>query len=251
MPLNKISPEIPSPKDMRPICATQCLFKLIEARFTYKLYNAYENLPNKISKAQVGFMPSMNTQVNLLRLFESVRKTFSSWPEKIPLVPAESQCTGDQHTGFSSALLFIDYQAAYNSIDRKRLFDEIKKRNILNKDEADFLLWLYSNQSIKLENSEVTTKFGVPQGGINSPILFNFCMYFMLEELLPKSQEIANIHLNRNSSIRDSIVPSIENTFIFADDLAFHLYGPTKSNALQIYFKKFIILLRDESKSGV
>lgn len=32
-------------------------------------------------------------------------------------------------------------------------------------------------------------KHGVPQGGITSPILFNFAMYFMLQKLLSKINE--------------------------------------------------------------
>jgi len=194
-------------------------------------------------------MPGLSTQVNIMRIFESVVSTYISWPDKIPRFKRKCSYIGEAYAGYSSALLFIDYQNAFNSINRKKLFDEFKRRNILEENEANFLLWLYSNQIIQCEDSTIQTLFGVPQGGINSPILFNFCMYFMMEELIPECETIATRHLNRTPITMKTIVPCVDNTFVFADDLAFHLYGPTESNALQLYFKEFIPILSNHSEN--
>ena len=74
-------------------------------------------------------------------------------------------------------------------------------------------------------------------------------MYFMMEELIPECETIATRHLNRTPISMKTIVPCVDNTFVFADDLAFHLYGPTESNALQLYFKEFIPILSNHSEN--
>lgn len=114
----------------------------------------------------------------------------------------------------------------------------------LEQTESEFLLWLYSNQTIYMEDSQLKTMYGVPQGGINSPILFNFAMYFCLREIREKCKDLAKSHLNRTPEIQESIIPSTENTFVYADDLAFHLHGPTSSRALQYYTKDLIQLIQ-------
>jgi len=191
---------MPRAEDMRPICATSSLLKLIEARFTRKLVINYTKIEDPISKTQVGFMPNMSTQINIFRLLNLIAKTYKSWPEKIPLVPFHSKCD-EANSGDSSAILFIDYRSVYNSSNRKRLFEMLVDEKFLAQEEANFLEWFYGNQSIYLEDSRFSPQYGLPQGGLNSPILFNYAMFFLMRELREKAKDIAHISFKRTSSI--------------------------------------------------
>ena len=53
--------------------------------------------------------------------------------------------------------------------------------------------------------------------------------------------------LNRTSVIATSIRLGELSTFVFADDLAFHIYGRTQSNVIQGSFKNFVLLLEEVS----
>lgn len=69
--LNKAHPKVPLVSQMRPIVATNPIFKLIESRFITKLQKGFWNLPG-FAKAQCGFLPSMSTQVLIWRLLEQI-----------------------------------------------------------------------------------------------------------------------------------------------------------------------------------
>jgi len=104
--------------------------------------------------------------------------------------------------------------------------------------------WLYNNQTIGLQEVETQTLYGVPQGGLNSPILFNFALYFCLRELREQTKVISKSHLNRTPKIQEYMILSEKNTFAFADDIAIHLYGPTSSRALQYYTRSLIPVIQ-------
>ena len=137
VPLNKIFPKVPSKDDMRPICVTSSLFKLIEARFTAKLTQAFISLKDPLAKAQVGFIPQMSTQTNILRLLESIHQTFTNWPEKIPKVKLKNDHIGIAEEGYSSAILFLDYSQAYNSVNKHKLFGALVAGDILDPNESN------------------------------------------------------------------------------------------------------------------
>lgn len=62
VPLNKVYPEVPNRKQMRPILVCSPLQKLLEARFLPKLQNY---LTKSLVISQTGFVPKMGTQVNM------------------------------------------------------------------------------------------------------------------------------------------------------------------------------------------
>ena len=242
--LNKIHPDIPKPSDMRPICVTSSLFKLIELRFAEKLSTAYWNITDPLAKTQVGFLPHMMTNINIYRLHESILQTYENFPERKRWY-SNGTITG--HWG--SAVIFFDFRQAFNSINRKRLFRRIEEEQILSPDETQFLEWLYNNQVISMENSEFTPLCGVPQGGSNSPLLFDFTIYFMMKEV---ETEVETLHpsIVPNDTLNKAKIQITKgNTNLFADDLSIHLFAPfTEAPTLQSRARDIIEILEAKGK---
>lgn len=84
------------------------------------------------------------------------------------------------------SVLYIDLKSAYNTVDRKKLFEVIRLRNILEPAELSFLEALYN--SIYYKSSQPTEKHfllnGLPQGSILSPLLFNIYMDEVIQDAL-------------------------------------------------------------------
>ena len=78
VPLNKVFPEVPTRKEMRPIAVQSPLIKLLEARFLPE-FQRYLN--EKLDRSQTGFVQKMGIQVNLVRALERIRlRTSCIWP---------------------------------------------------------------------------------------------------------------------------------------------------------------------------
>ena len=103
--------------------------------------------------------------------------------------------------------LFIDFKSAYNTIKHSILFERLK--NILEKDEIEFLKALYSRVTLCLGKEKFVPNVGVAQGSIISPALFNI----YIEDLLKK---LENLNIN------------IEDLFAYADDLLILCYSPSE-----------------------
>lgn len=70
-------------------------------------------------------------------------------------------------------LLFIDNHNAYDSVNRKKLYDKIMRKNILYEWELELLKFIHHNVVIKVGKYECRTTTGVPQGLKSSPSLYN------------------------------------------------------------------------------
>lgn len=219
IPLNKTHPRVPRSDQMRPIVVSNPLLKLAEARFTQKLNEFFLKLP-PLSCAQIGFLAGMTTQVNIYRLCSSLTEPYERGPRNT-FIPKS-----DHPSNLKSFVVYIDYTAAYNSIRmdklRDRMLDLTHSFDMgLTPDEINYIFWLYSQLYVSLGSSSYRPKFGVPQGGLNSPILFNISMYFMTQDF---SQSLAD-------SITDETHTHIPfdpmASYLFADDAAyrFHIAG--------------------------
>lgn len=60
IPLNKIHPKVPKCEEMRPIVATNVVFKILELRFSEELQEAFWKLDG-YAVSQYGFLRHMNT----------------------------------------------------------------------------------------------------------------------------------------------------------------------------------------------
>jgi len=179
--------------------------------------NAFQQLP-PLSHAQVGFLKGMSTQVNINSLLKFTTKHYTLYHTKyLKLFAASRQMNHDLQT----FLLFIDYEQVYNSVRMDKLKSRLESLSSLSKNEIDLLFWGYSQLKIQLGSEEFTPHHGVPQGGINSPILFDFALYFMMEDLVKYLKQNKEKHSDVN---KQKINITEENSFLFADDTVFALH---------------------------
>jgi hypothetical protein len=169
IPLNKIHPEIPKPKDCRPIIVSSPLIKLLESRLKKKLD---QYMTSKLVMSQTGFVPHNGITVNQTRLVERITLR-----------------TKNQESRRRLFGLFIDFSSAYNTILHSKLFDRLKK--VLDQDEIQLIQAIYSRNRIRLGKETLTPNIGLAQGSVISPALFNiYC-----EELYEKINVEADVPL--------------------------------------------------------
>src|SRR4029077_10032664 len=104
VPLNKVFPEVPTRKQMRPILICSPLQKLLESYFLPKLVDYMEK---KMTPSQTGFIPRMGIQVNLSRALNRIKMR-----------------TDKRKTVYG---LFVDFANTYNTVPHTLLFDKLRK----------------------------------------------------------------------------------------------------------------------------
>ena len=77
-----------------------------------------------MDKPQTGFVKQMGTTVNIQLLLNKIQSTRKS---------------------AGHLLIFIDFKSAYNTILRQKLYDRLLEKNILEKEEIQFLENLHKN----------------------------------------------------------------------------------------------------------
>ena len=139
-----------------------------------------------LETSQTGFLEKCDIQMNLTRLFDNI---YQNRMKK-----------GKNRKAMW--LLFVDFKSAYDKVDRSILYEELKKKKILETDEIKMSKFIHQRMEVGLGKSSCQTEVGVPQGSTISPLLFNI----FLDSLLKTT------HSNKTSSF---------NQFGFADDLLF------------------------------
>ena len=158
IPLNKVHPQIPSRKDMRPIVVTSPIVKLIEAGLLPELS---EYLIKNLHHGQTGFVPGFGIFVNIHRAIERIKlRTLD-----------KRRCYG----------VFVDFSSAYNTIDHQILFQRLQP--ILGEEKTQLIRALYSRMKIRLGNEVLLPKQGVTQGSLISPALFDIYEESLLQTI--------------------------------------------------------------------
>ena len=170
---------------MRPIIITNTIYKVLESRFIDEFRDAFWKLKGT-AKSQFGFMRGMSCSAQLTRMYSRILRIWNrNSKEEYELKPPHERIP---HIS-STFGLFIDIEQAYNSVNLWLLYNKMSEeidRKILNINlqHLQFVFYMIRRLNIRIGKQKFQPKHGVPQGGILSPILFNFSMHYMLEEWL-------------------------------------------------------------------
>jgi len=115
-------------------------------------------------------------------------------------------------------------EQAYNSIDMKKLHHRMKAMKTVDDQEIDFIFTFIQMLKINLGNSWYSPKHEVPQGGIFSPILFDYATYFLMGDL-----NTALLSPYQTSCPNHSNFINPKTTGLWVDDLVFVLRSPLLS----------------------
>ena len=119
IPLNKKFPETPKPDEFRPIIVMSPIIKLLEARVLEKLQHY---LTINLHRSQTGFVPRLDTFVNIHRAIKQIRHKLERKR--------------------SAFCLFLDFKSAYNTIPHEELFEKLERA--LSSKEIQLLKAIYS-----------------------------------------------------------------------------------------------------------
>ena len=236
IPLNKAHPKVPRVDQMRPIVVTNPLYKLSESRFLKPLQDFFLSLED-FGRSNFGFLPHMTTQIPINNLLSKVTENRSREKSKMYFK------TDNQLPRREEFVLYIDFESAYNSINLQLLFRHLLQLNIPNISHKDltFLFCLISKLRIHLGDANFHPQFGVPQGGITSPILFNYAMYFVIQSTMETiNLKITNSCLDTPIKRKQSLLAykfQHNDVFTWADDLAIRfsaVYGAESKLLLKV-----------------
>lgn len=184
--ISKLGLGVPSVDDIRPIMVTSPLLKLIEA---IALIELKEKVEPHISKPQVGFLTDQSTQVHILRLLGKVQDVRSS----------------PRFAAGKWFIFFVDFKSAFDRVNHRILFDKLRLLG-LSERTLNILALLYNSYHYSiLGDFPRKVNSGVAQGSLVSPLLYDFYVNDLVEEL--------------------RLQMGAENTFAYADDIALLCLG--------------------------
>ena len=162
VPLSKPGKPQGPPANLRPIILLSVIRKILAICM---IRRTSQKLSNKIPITQAAYRAGRSTTENVL--------TFK--------VLAEKAITSKY---YESHLLMLDMSKAFDTVQRKSLFDELQE--ILPEDELHMLYILINYVNLKVgcgktTGEKINTNIGVPQGDCLSPVLFTLYLAAALE----------------------------------------------------------------------
>ena len=121
-----------------------------------------------MDRNQVGYVMGMTTHVNIVLFTNQIQARLRDAVNNKSIIK-KHYC-----------LIFIDFKSAYNTIIRKKIYDILKRKNILTDEETLFLELLHDKLYFENKDKKYYFPNGVHQGSPLSPALFNI----YLEEFL-------------------------------------------------------------------
>ena len=75
-------------------------------------------------------------------------------------------------------MLLIDLQKAYDSVDREKLLNILDQRakTLVDKQIAQIIRLLHENNEIQIGQDRININYGIAQGSVLAPYLFNIYM---------------------------------------------------------------------------
>ena len=183
-------PKIDQPiklKDYRPISILPVLSKVYERVILYQLCDFIER--NSVYRPnQSGFRKGHSTTTLLLKLRDDIIEAMS-----------KSEVT---------LSILIDYSKAFDTIDHSTLIEKLKKLNFSNSSLKIIMSFLSNRQQFIQVNDKISPTqaihFGVPQGSILGPVLFNLSVTELSDQISSYSIQYADdTTVYRRSKIRD------------------------------------------------
>lgn len=144
------------PSNYRPISLLSCLSKLLE-RFILARIEAHLSTASIIPNQQFGFKKGHSTCHQLVRLVKQVRSNFTQ--------------------GKSSGMILLDVEKAYDSVWQEAILHKMVQGNFPMSTMKIVRSFLKERSFHVAVDGEVSDRkqipFGVPQGAVLSPILYN------------------------------------------------------------------------------
>ena len=224
-------PKIANPikeKDFRPISILPVL-KIYEKVILHQL-NDYIEKSSVYNSTQSGFRKVHSTQTLLLKFRDDIQKSLNRNEIMISVM--------------------IDYWKAFDTIDRESLIRKLVSLNFSNNSMKIVLSYLTNRKQYAQVNDKQSTRlpiyFGVPQGSIMGPLLFNIYVAKLSTCIESDSIQYADDTNIYKSSSKANTIPTIRT---LENDIS-ELLKWSKNNGLVFNNNKLKIIVFSSKKSN-
>ena len=207
-----------APTNYRGICVPNVLAKLFGLVLGTRLSH-WAIVNGVISPAQTGFVVLHGCEFHILTLLEALRQRV-------------------RHNR-DTVLVFIDFKKAYDSVSQDVIWEILDRMGVPDAFTALLKTWTAQSRITLcvggvLQQPSFPQETGVPQGGVLSPILFNFVMEILLRYVNTRASELG-VKLSAEFAEGKGVVPLPPAlkllALAYADDLVLICPDPVAAQA--------------------